>query len=194
MADPADPSPDPAQHPESAEPDARFREELAQAEAEPEVARDRAADARPTPAEPLSGELAGDAEELGAEMRAALVRLLEPLGGPDATGRVVAKALEIEGVVARRMVRAARAESSGLEVLTRVPSVNNLRLAAEHFSDRIAKQHPAASAADDLLDAVTRYEQLGRAVGGGKARLTQRVRATIGREPQPDDVGRPDAG
>ena len=136
------------------------------------------------PAEPLPDLQLATARDVGRRMRDALALLLGALPPDARTANALATHLGIEGVVARRLVRAAHEEDNELRLLTRLPSVQNLRQAQ---AGAITRDLPPTIAAD-LLSAIDAFEALNTAVGGGKANLTKRLRATLGDNAHPPEA------
>jgi hypothetical protein len=131
----------------------------------------------------LSNEQLQTAREVGREIHAALHLLLSTFPPDERTAKALAARLEIDGVVARRIVRAANQGDDPLKLLTRLPSVENLRKTQRAA---IAKGiSPTVGPA--LLDAVDAFAALIETCGPGKADLTKRLRTTIGVDADDDE-------
>ncbi len=128
---------------------------------------------------PLPDDQVELARAVGRQMRRSLQRLMNCFPPDSRSAGAIAEELGVEGVVARRLVRAANESGDELRVLTRLPSVENLRkVQRAAITDDLT---PTITA--DLLSAVDAFEALGKSVGGGKANLTRRLRATLGEQP-----------
>ncbi len=128
-------------------------------------------DARHAPLPPEQAERLGD---IGARIHEHTKAIFHALPEGARTANAIAKEYKIEGVVARRLVRLV-AGTPGLVSLTRMPSVEHYRGFANLMKFRDAQPEHC----DKLLDALDDLQEEQRQVGGAKARLTKRVRATI---------------
>lgn len=135
------------------------------------------------PAEPLSDDQLEIARHVGRQMHHALQLLLNSFRPEDRTAKALATHLGIEGVVARRIVRAANQADDPLKLLTRLPSVENLR----KVQRATVKDGITAAISGELLAGVDAFAALVETLGPGKAGLTRRLRATSGAGDDPDD-------
>lgn len=138
-------------------------------------------DHAPTPAAgndtrhpPLPPEQAERLNAVGARIHEQTKAIFEALPEDARTANAVAKEFKIEGVVARRLVRLI-AGTPGLVSITRMPSVDHYR----GFANLMKFRGVEPERCDALLEALDELQTEQRAVGGAKARLTKRVRATI---------------
>jgi hypothetical protein len=139
----------------------------------------------PPHSQPLPELQVATARDVGRRMRDALATLINALPPDARTAHTLATYLAIEGVVARRLVRAAHENDNELRLLTRLPSVQNLRKVQVSAVERGVS--PTIGA--ELVNAIDAFEALNTAVGGGKASLTKRLRATLGAGALPDEPG-----
>ena len=123
---------------------------------------------------PLDAELARTLHDIGARLHAPLVSIVECLPKDQRTAKGLTTRFNIEGVVARRLVRAMAGEP-GLLTLTRLPSPDHVRA----FVNLVAFDKINLRACGDLRTALDDLASATEGLGGGRARLTQRVRATL---------------
>jgi hypothetical protein len=127
---------------------------------------------------PLDPQHAQQLDTVGVELHAALRDILACLSRNDRTAHGLAKRFGIEGVIARRLVRAAASEP-GLITLTRMPAEHHLRA----FAQRIDEANIHRDACGRLHRAIDAVEHQHRTIGGSKARMTKRIRATLRDQP-----------
>jgi len=132
---------------------------------------------------PLPEAQLAEARDVGRRMRDALLAFLNALPPDMRTASAMTTGLRIEGVVARRIIRAAAEDENDLVLLTRLPSVQNLRKA---LAAATARDLPP-DVATDLSGAIDAFEALSAGVGGRKANLTKRIRASLGADALPSD-------
>ncbi|MEM1422738.1 MAG: hypothetical protein AAGH64_01930 [Planctomycetota bacterium] len=128
---------------------------------------------RPMKDTPLDAELARTLGVIGARLHEQIAAIVACLPKEQRTAKGMTVRFKIEGVVARRLVRALAGEP-GLLTLTRLPSPDHVRAFVNLVAfDKINIQAcEAVRSSLDELDAAT------KGLGGGRARLTQRIRAT----------------
>ena len=134
---------------------------------------------------PLDEPTRAEAARLGARLRGAIAEVLRQAPRGARTSAGLASALGIEGVVARRLVRALTPGTDDLRVLTRLPSPDHLRA----FADAAARLDAPHAALDELRAGAGELDALQRGRGPGRAAFTKRVRATLGPSGDPGDPG-----
>ncbi|GAB4514721.1 MAG: hypothetical protein Tsb0013_19110 [Phycisphaerales bacterium] len=123
---------------------------------------------------PLDAELARTLGDIGARLHEGLGAIVGCLPKEQRTAKGLSTRFNIEGVVARRLVRTLAGEA-GLVTLTRLPSPDHVRAftnLAEFEKINLAACEAVRGALDDLASTTA-------GLGGGRARLTQRIRATL---------------
>ncbi|MCA9294074.1 MAG: hypothetical protein KDA20_09700 [Phycisphaerales bacterium] len=121
----------------------------------------------------LPTDLREEAEATGLRLAACVRHAIETVVGAEPTSHDLSFALNLDGVIAKRIVKMIRPNMTGAEALTKAPSASNLRL----FADRCA-QAGALSPLDlgALRDAIRRFEGLIRRAGPSKGALTTMLR------------------
>ena len=135
------------------------------------------------PTSPLSPEQVEAACDVGRQMHDALHLLLNAFPEDERTAKALAARLGIDGVVARRVVRAANESADPARLLTRLPSVENLRKVQR--AAVTGGVNPIITA--DLVAGVDAFAALVETFGPGKAALTKRLRATVGADADDED-------
>ena len=131
---------------------------------------------------PLPPEQAQRLEAIGVRIQEHSKAIFHALPEDARTANAVSKEFKIEGVVARRLVRLV-AGTPGLVSLTRMPSIEHYR----GFANLMKFRSVESEHCDKLLDALDDLQEEQRNVGGAKARLTKRIRATIAEAGGPQD-------
>ncbi len=127
--------------------------------------------AQDTPLEPgLAQELQGIGERLHEHIKA----IVECLPSQARSAKMLTARFKIEGVVARRLVRAI-AGPPGLVTLTRLPSPDHVRA----FTNLAEFDGVHKEACESTRTALDELAATASVVGGGRARLTKRIRATL---------------
>lgn len=125
----------------------------------------------------LTDSLFSEAEAVGHRLRACLGEVVRVGVGARAPANEIAKALRVDGVIARKLVKMLSTSRGGADVVAQSPKPAQLSKIAEHVSSR--REHLGISEADAwaLKDAIKKLERLIEASGGSKMTLTRAIRA-----------------
>lgn len=123
---------------------------------------------------PLDAETAERLGAIGARLHEHLGAVIECLPKEDRTAKGMTTRFRVEGVVARRLVRAL-AGTPGLVTLTRLPSPEHVR----NFVNLLEFEGVHKEACVSVKEALDDLATAAQGVGGGRARLTKRIRMTI---------------
>ena len=123
---------------------------------------------------PLDAELARTLDGIGARLHEKITAIVECLPKDQRTAKGLTVRFNIEGVVARRLVRMMAGEP-GMLTLTRLPSPDHVRA----FVNLVAFDKINVEACESVRSALDDLDSATKGLGGGRARLTQRIRATL---------------
>ena len=123
---------------------------------------------------PLDAELAKTLHAIGARLHEHITAIIACLPSQGRSATMLTARFKIEGVVARRIVRAI-AGPPGLVTLTRLPSPDNVR----NFTNLVEFDGIHKEGCQSVRDALDDLAIAASPVGGGRARLTKRIRATL---------------
>lgn len=123
----------------------------------------------------MSEQEAAWAAKVGRRLRAELTGLISALPAHERTGPGLERVLGINRAVAYRLIAAA-SEEGDLELLTRAPGVEGIKMFAASSREKIGS--PVLGLLAGVEAAIADFQALIRSSGGSHARLIARVRAT----------------
>lgn len=126
---------------------------------------------------PLDDAIARTLGAIGARLHEHLKAIVECLPNDQRTAKGLTTRFNLEGVVARRLVRAIASEP-GLVTLTRMPSPEHVR----NFVNLVEFDTVHLEACAGVVRALDELKDTTADLGGGRARLTKRIRATLAAE------------